>query len=180
MKKRLPSISRPKKGEYAPAHGYYLKLVPPRTGAAKLLRDGFKEAQTFFSAIPEERGNYTYAERKWTLKQVLVHLIDFERVMSFRILSFIRADRIPLPGFNQDFWMEEVDPAGRTIKDLLKEWKSVRDNTLFLLQQCTEEQSRFPGKAAGWTVTPRALFFVIIGHQVHHLGFLREKYVEGG
>ena len=73
--------------------------------------------------------------------------------------------------------MEEVDPADRAIKDLLKEWKAVRDNTLFLLQQCTEEQARFPGKAAGWTVTPRALFFIIIGHQAHHLAFLKRNYL---
>lgn len=173
----MAHIARPKKGEYAPAHEYYLQLVPPRTGAAKLLRDGFKAAQATFSAIPEARGNETYAQGKWTIKQVLVHLIDFERVMSFRILSFIRADRIQLPGFNQDFWMAEVHPTDRAIKDLLKEWKAVRDNTLFLLQQCTEEQSRFPGKAAGWTVTPRALFFIIIGHQAHHLAFLKRVYL---
>ena len=73
--------------------------------------------------------------------------------------------------------MEQVDVSHRTIKDLLKEWKAVRDNTLFLLQQCREEQSKFIGTASNWKVSVRAYFFVIIGHQLHHMQVLRERYL---
>lgn len=170
-------MRRPKKGEYAPFHEIYLKALPKRTGAPALLRQTFREAQDLFGNLPETAGDCAYAPGKWTLKQVIMHLIDFERVFSFRILSFIRADRIPLPGFNQDFWMEEADVSGRTIKDLLKEWKAVRDNTMFLLKQCTDQQSTFLGSASGRKATPRALFFIIIGHQIHHMNFLREHYL---
>jgi hypothetical protein len=171
------SIKRPKKGEYAPFHETYLKVVPARGAAQSLLKKTFKEAQQIFGAMPEEMGNYAYAPDKWTIKQMLIHLIDAERVFAYRTLSFMRGDRIALPGFNQDIWMEQVDVSGRTIKDLMKEWKVVRDNTLFLLAQCTEEQSKFLGTASGWKVTARAMFFVIIGHQIHHMNVLKERYL---
>ena len=164
-------------GEYAPFHESYLRLLPKRLAALTMLRRTFKEAQQLFSALPEEAGDYSPEPRKWTVKQLIMHLIDFERVFAFRILSFIRADRIALPGFNQDFWMEEVDVSNRTIKDLLKEWKMVRENTIYLLRQCSEKQSAFPGTASGWKATPRALFFIIIGHQIHHINVLKESYL---
>ena len=171
-------MKRPKKGEYAPFHETYLRLLPKRLAALTMLRRGFREAQQLFGALPEEMGNFSPAPGKWTIKQIIMHLIDFERVFAFRILSFIRADRIALPGFNQDFWMEAVDVSERSIKDLLKEWKVVRDNTILLLQQCTDEQSAFIGTASGWKVTPRALFFIIIGHQIHHMNVLQESYLQ--
>ena len=170
-------MKRPKKGEYAPFHESYLKELPPRGTAQSLLKSTFKEALDLLGKLPEEKGNYTYAPGRWTIKQVIMHLIDFERVFAFRILSFMRADRVALPGFNQDFWMDEVHVTDRTIKDLLKEWKAVRDNTLFLLKQCTEAQSAFAGTASGWKVTPRALFYIIAGHQIHHINVLREQYL---
>ncbi|MBK7939979.1 MAG: DinB family protein [Lewinellaceae bacterium] len=170
-------MKRPKKGEFAPFHETYLKLLPPRGTAQSLLKKTFREARQLLLGLQEEQGNYTYEPGKWTIKQMLMHLIDSERVFSYRILSFIRGDRIALPGFNQDIWMEEVNVSERTIKDMLLEWKVVRDNTLFLLSQCTEEQSKFIGTASGWKVTPRALFYVIIGHQIHHMNILREKYL---
>ncbi len=108
---------------------------------------------------------------------MLIHLIDTERVFAYRILSFMRGDRIALPGFNQDVWMEQSNVAGRTINDLWKEWKTVRENTLFLLAQCSEEQSLFIGTASNWKVSVRAYFFIIIGHHLHHLQILRERYL---
>ncbi|MEZ4918922.1 MAG: DinB family protein [Saprospiraceae bacterium] len=170
-------IKRPKKDEYPPYHAHYLDLVPPRAAAHTLLKRLFKEARELFLSIPEEFGELRYDEHKWNIKEVLLHLIDTERVFGFRILYFIRGDRIGMPGFNQDFWMAEVDVSNRTIKDLMNEWKIVRENTNYLLQQCTDEKSTFQGKATGWIVTPRALFFIIIGHQVHHMKVIREKYL---
>lgn len=170
-------MKRPKKGEYAPFHETYLKVVPARGTAQSLLKKTFKEIQQLLAGLPEEMGDYAYAPGKWTIKQMLIHLIDAERVFAYRTLSFMRGDRIALPGFNQDIWMEDVDASKRSMKDLLKEWKVVRDNTLFLLAQCTEEQSKFLGTASGWKMTPRALFFVIIGHQIHHMNVLKERYL---
>lgn len=170
-------MKRPKKGEFAPFHENYLSQVPTRGSAATLLKKSWKEAQALFGSLPEAKGDFAYAEGKWTVKQMLLHIIDTERVFAYRTLSFMRGDKATLPGFNQDDWMENADVSHRTIKDLLKEWKAVRENTLFLLKQCTEAQSKFAGTASGWKVTPRAYFFIIIGHQNHHLKVLREKYL---
>ncbi|MFN0214529.1 MAG: DinB family protein [Saprospiraceae bacterium] len=170
-------MKRPKKGEFAPFYQGYLDTVPPRSTVSGLLRKTFKEAQQLIGSLPEELGNHAYEPGKWTIKQVLIHIIDAERVFGFRALWGIRGDRAPLPGFNQDFWMEEARVEERRIKDLLKEWKIVRDHTLSLAAQCTEEQSRFLITASNWKVSVRALFFIIIGHHLHHMHVLRERYL---
>lgn len=169
-------MKRPKKGEFAQFYEGYINAVPSRISAQSLLKKSFKEAQQWFGSLPEEMGNHTYEPGKWTIKQVLIHLIDAERVFAFRALWGMRGDRAGLPGFNQDFWMEEAPVNARSIKDLLKEWKAVRENTLALLAQCSEEQSKFLITASNWKVSVRALFFIIIGHQLHHMKVMRERY----
>jgi uncharacterized damage-inducible protein DinB len=170
-------MKRPKKGEFAPFHENYLKHVPTRGTAKSLLKSTFRDTQKMLLALPPQMGDFAYEPGKWTIKQVLLHMIDTERVFSYRLLSFMRGDRIPLPGFNQDIWMEQVDVSNRTIQDLLKEWKAVRDNTVFLCEQCTEEQSKFLGTASNWKVSVRAYFFIVIGHHLHHVAVLRERYL---
>ena len=170
-------MKRPRKGEFAPFHETYLSQVPARGSAGSLLKKGWKEALGLYASLPEDKGDYAYAEGKWSVKQVILHQIDTERVFAYRILSFMRGDQAALPGFNQDHWMEQVDVSGRSIKDLMKEWKAVRDNTLFLLQQCSEAQSAFRGTASGCQVSVRAYFFIIIGHQNHHSKIFRERYL---
>ncbi len=170
-------MRRPKKDEFAPFYHGYLNTVPSKGTPQSLLKKTFKEAQQLLGALPEEKGNYAYEPGKWTIKQVLIHLIDAERVFAFRALWGIRGDRAPLPGFNQDFWMEEAKVEERSMKDLLKEWKTVREGTLALLSQCSEEQSKFLITASNWKVSVRALFFIIIGHQLHHINVLRERYL---
>ncbi|MFN0175692.1 MAG: DinB family protein [Saprospiraceae bacterium] len=170
-------MKRPKKGEFASFYQGYLDTLPSRGTVQSLLKKTFKEAQQLLGNLPEEKGNYAYEPGKWTIKQMLIHIIDAERVFAFRALWGIRGDRAPLPGFNQDFWMEEAKVEERSIKDLLKEWKTVRDNTLALAAQCSEDQSKFLLTASNWKVSVRALFFIIIGHQVYHLKVLRERYL---
>lgn len=169
-------MKRPKAGEYAPFHETYIRALPPRGTARTLLKKAFREISLRLSALSQEQANYAYAPGKWTIKEMVMHMIDTERVFAYRTLSFMRGDRIALPGFNQDIWMEQVQVTHRSMKDLLKEWKCVRDNTLFLLGQCTEEQSQFMGTASNWKVSVRAYFYIIAGHQYHHMEVLRERY----
>jgi uncharacterized damage-inducible protein DinB len=170
-------MKRPKPGEFAPFHETYLAHLPRRGTSRGLLKGSFREAVKLFATLTEEQANYAYAPGKWTIKQMLMHMIDTERVFAYRALSFMRGDRTALPGFNQDVWMEQIDVENRTIKSLLAEWKAVRDNTLFLHDQCTSEQEGFLGTASGWPVSPRAYFWVIVGHQLHHMKVVRERYV---
>ncbi|HMX41423.1 MAG TPA: DinB family protein [Saprospiraceae bacterium] len=169
-------MKRPKKGEYAPFHDTYIGALPPRGTAQSLLRKSFRDISQRLAALSEEQANSAYAPGKWTVKEMVMHMIDTERVFAYRILSFMRGDRVALPGFNQDVWMEQVQVAQRSMKDLLKEWKAVRDNTLFLLSQCSEEQSKFMGTASNWKVSVRAYFYIVAGHQLHHMQVLRERY----
>lgn len=169
-------MKKPKKGEYAPFHETYIKALPKRGSAKSLLKSSMRELQAMLSKLSEEQGDYTYAQGKWTIKQVLIHLIDAERVFAFRTLWFMRGDRAPLPGFNQDFWMEHADVRQRSVADLLKEFKTVRESTLMLLAQCSEEQSAMTGVASTFKVSVRANFYIIIGHHLHHMQVLKERY----
>jgi uncharacterized damage-inducible protein DinB len=170
-------MKRPGKQEYAPFYEPYIRMIPPRKSIRTLLKSGMDAAKKCFGHLSEDQGNMRYAPDKWTTKELLVHMIDTERVFAHRILWFMRGDRVALPGFHQDLWMEHVRVEHRTIKDLLREWKAVRDNTLFLLDQITEEQAVFQGTASNWTVTPRALFYIIVGHQLHHEQVFRTHYL---
>lgn len=168
---------RPKKSEYSPFHATYIAALPPRGTAASLLKKTFRETQQLLLSLPPEKADYAYEPGKWTIRQMVMHLIDSERVFALRALWFMRGDRASLPGFNQDFWMEQVDVSNRSLKDLLKEWKAVRDNTLFLLNQCTKEQEKFLGMASNFKVSVRAMFYIIVGHHLHHMGVLKERYL---
>jgi len=170
-------MRRPKKDEYSPFHATYIKALPAKGSAAGLLRKTFRETAQLLSDLPEEMGSYAYAEGKWNIKQVLIHLTDTERVFAHRALWFMRNDRAALPGFNQDFWMEYADVSDRTVKDLMKEWKVVRENTIHLISQCSEKQSQHAGTAGNFKVSARACFYIIIGHHLHHLEILKERYL---
>ena len=170
-------MRRPKKNEYSPFHATYIKALPPRGTALSLLKKTFKETQELLAKLPEGKGDFAYEAGKWTIKQLIIHLIDTERVFAHRAMWFMRGDRAGLPGFNQDFWMEYADVSNRSIKDLLKEWKAVRDNTIFLHNQCTDEQAQNIGTAGNWKSSARAYFYIIIGHHLHHLAVLKERYL---
>jgi hypothetical protein len=172
-------MKRPKKDEYAPFHATYINALPARGTAQSLLKQSMKETQQLLGGLTEAQGNYAYAEGKWTIKQMLIHMIDTERVFAFRTLWFMRGDRAPLPGFNQDFWMEQADVSNRTVKDLLKEFKIVREHSLLLLKQCTEEQSKQKGTASGHLVSVRAYFYILLGHHLHHMNVYKSAYLPG-
>lgn len=170
-------MNRPQPGEYAPFHQTYISALPPRGAARGLLDRSFRETEKLLKYCTDEQADYAYAEGKWTLKQLVMHLIDAERVFAFRALWFMRADRAPLPGFNQEFWMEQVDVQNRSMKSLLREWKSVRENTIALIDQCSAEQAAFTGNASGWQTSVRAYFYIIAGHHFHHLKIIQTHYL---
>jgi len=172
-------MKRPKKDEFTPFHATYIAALPARGSAQALLKSTWKETLSLFGSLTEAQGDHAYEAGKWTTKQMLIHMIDTERVFAFRLFWFMRGDRAPLPGFNQDFWMEYADVSNRTLKDLLKEYKLVRDNTLLLLKNCSEEQSKQSGTASNFKVSVRAYFYIISGHHQHHINIYKERYQSG-
>jgi uncharacterized damage-inducible protein DinB len=167
---------RPEPNEYASYYERYISRVPDADLIETLERQG-AETLALLRALPEERGAHRYEPGKWSIKQLVGHISDGERLFSYRALSIARGDRAPLPGMEQDEWMAGVDFDARTLADLLDEFEAVRAATLHLLRHLSPEAWVRRGTASDNEVTVRALAYIIAGHEAHHVGVLRERYL---
>ena len=169
-------IARPQPDEYASYYGGYISRVPEGNLLA-MLSNQVDDTLALLRSIPEARGMYRYADDKWTIKDVVGHLCDSERIMSYRALRIARADQTPLPGFEQNDYV----PAGRfdrrTLPDLSEELSAIRQATLHLFRHLDAEALVRRGTASGNPFTPRALGYVIAGHERHHVGILKARYL---
>ncbi|MFT7588002.1 MAG: hypothetical protein ACI959_000208 [Limisphaerales bacterium] len=120
---------------------------------------------------------YTYEQGKWTINELIQHIIDTERVFAFRALHFSREDQNPLQGFDQDNWVTASDPSHRSLKSLIEELIIVRNSTICLFENLNPKQWSSKGLASGQTVTTNALAFIIAGHTHHHFRILKERYL---
>jgi hypothetical protein len=127
--------------------------------------------------IPRKKFDFAYAEGKWTIREMLQHIIDCERVFAYRALRFSRMDPTPLPSFDEQHWGTHSGGSGRRWKDLLEEFKAVRASTEYLYGQLSDEQLRFVGTANGRLLNAFTIGFIIPGHVAHHIHILREKYL---
>ncbi len=132
----------------------------------------------FVQNIPLDKFDFRYEENKWTIKEIIQHLIDTERIMSYRALRFSRNDKTPLPGFDENNYVNNTDGNSRSIQDLLTEMAVVRQSTLSLFKSFSEEQLLRIGTASNKEVSVRALGFIIIGHQKHHQKIFQERYLD--
>ena len=171
-----PATARPEPNEYASYYERYISLVPDANLIETLERQG-AETLALLRALPEERGGHRYGPGKWSIKQLVGHLSDGERLFSYRALSIARGDRAPLPGMEQDEWMANVDFDARTLSSLIDEFESVRAATLHLLRHLSPEAWARRGTASDNEVTARALAYIIAGHEAHHVRILRERYL---
>lgn len=131
----------------------------------------------FVQNIPLDKFDYRYAEGKWTIKDIIQHLIDCERIFAYRALRFSRNDKTALPGFEENDYVDNTDANGRSIQDLLTEFSAVRHSTLLFYKSLSEEQLNRIGTASTYQLSARALGFVIIGHQKHHQKVFEERYL---
>jgi uncharacterized damage-inducible protein DinB len=131
----------------------------------------------FVQNIPMDKFDYRYAEGKWTIKEIIQHLIDCERVFGYRALRISRNDKTPLPGFDEDDYVANTDGNLRSIQDLLTEMAVVRQSTLSLFKSFSQEQLLRIGTASDKEVSVRAIGFIIIGHQKHHQNIFQERYL---
>ena len=170
-------IQRPLPGEYKPYFQGYIDHVPDGN-FMDILATNTNEATAFFENIPADKIDYRYAEDKWTIKQVLMHITDVERIMAYRALVAARGDNTtPLHSMDDYLYMANSNAANRTIKSLLAEFKAVRGATQQMFETITDEQSIFPANAVTYTVTARALGYIITGHTLHHLKGIKENYL---
>lgn len=172
------AIPRPGLDEHSTYYGKYVALVPDGD-LCDLLREQLAETLALLRRIPEARGAYRYAPGKWSIKEVLGHVCDTERIMSYRALRIGRGDATPLPGFEQDDYV----PAGgfdrRTLIDLGDELSAIRGASIELFRHLGADALARRGTANGNPFTPRALAYVIAGHERHHVGILKTHYLDG-
>ena len=170
-------MSRPSPESCDPFYLHYISLTQGEHAAT--LPDRYaKEIADFFNSLPQEKATYRYAPGKWTLLQVLQHLIDVERVFVYRLLWIVRGDRQPLPGFYENSFAEKATATHRTLQDLTKEWLLLRSSTDFFIAQLSAAELQENGVANGSTISANALCFIIYGHVLHHMNIIAERYLQ--
>ena len=141
-----------------------------------LMQAQLDEVRAAFGRFPEARGSYRYAPEKWSVKELLGHLSDVERIFCYRALRFARRDATPLPGFDENAYAPAMEADGRQLADLLGEWLDVRRATISFLRGLPAEAWTRRGIANGKEISVRALAYAIAGHARHHLEVLAERY----
>ena len=140
------------------------------------LEEGLKDMQSFMARLEDHKLTFAYETGKWTVAEVLVHLLDAERIFQYRALRFARNDRSELPGFEQDDYVVESFANQRTKAEILEEFMGIRQASISLFKSFNEDSLRRMGTASGVKMSVRALGYVICGHQVHHLKVLEDYY----
>jgi uncharacterized damage-inducible protein DinB len=167
---------RPTSDEHAPYYGKYIALVPDDDmDVVHHLADQHHESVGTLRKA-KHKGDHAYEPGKWTIKQVIGHMCDTERIMAYRALRFARGDMTDLAGFEQDDYVATANSNSRTMDDLLEELWSVRAATLSLAKHLPEDALNRRGKASGNAVSVRALLYIIAGHERHHMAILRDRY----
>jgi uncharacterized damage-inducible protein DinB len=162
--------------EYAGHYATYIQAIE-NVELIEELEISLHDFVKFVQNIPLDKFDYRYAEGKWTIKDIIQHIIDTERIFSYRALRISRNDKTPLPGFEENDYVDNTDANGRSIQDLLTEFSAVRHSTLLLYKSFSDEQLERIGIASGHEISVRALGFVTIGHQKHHQKVFAERYL---
>lgn len=169
-------MKRPEPSEYAPYYGRYIERVPEGP-IVDVLRTQIRGTLDLLRSVPEAKGEYRYAPGKWTIKEVVGHVVDGERVFGYRALRFGRGDTTQLPGFEQDDYVRQGGFDARTLRHLTDELEAVRRATVQLFEGFGEESWSRKGIASSNPVSVLALAYIIAGHEIHHLKILREQYL---
>ncbi|HEX4681265.1 MAG TPA: DinB family protein [Gemmatimonadaceae bacterium] len=170
------TIQRPQADEHAPYYGKYIAQVPDGD-LVSMLREQLLDTVSLLQGAGS-RADYAYAPGKWTLKQSVGHIGDVERVMAYRALRIARNDQTDLPGFDENAYVENANFAQRSLEDLLEELQVIRASTIHLAKHLGADELARRGTANGNGVSGRALFYIIAGHERHHVQLFREKYLK--
>lgn len=163
--------------EHAPAYSsHYIALVPSQD-LLKELNDSRDDLMALIQTLSEEQGEFAYAEGKWTMKELVRHIIDAERIFVYRAFRFSRKDLAPLPGFDEDAYVAITKGMQWSWSQIADDFLAVRASSYTLYASLTEEMLDFVGTANGQPYSPRALGYMTVGHHLHHIHVLREKYL---
>lgn len=173
----MKKIQKPAAGEYAPYAVVYIDLVPDDGLVLQHLFDNMQAFKNLVGAQSEEKLTTRCAEGEWTIKEILGHIIDTERIFNYRALRFARNDATPLPGFEQDDYVASSGANTRSIEDLLNEFIAVRMATIALFNSFDEETLRRSGISNGHNISVRSALYQIAGHELHHVASIKENYL---
>lgn len=171
----MQNIQRPADDEYGKYYQNYIEKAGDNI--FEILEDQKNQLHTLIRSLDNEQALYSYAEGKWSVKEIIGHLIDSERVFAYRALSFARGEQQHLPGFEQDEYVQEAWFDERSLQSLADEYLTVRNSTIELFKSLAEDTLLKKGTASGNPFSVRALLFIIAGHERHHLDILQERYL---
>ena len=169
-------MHKPKSNEYPTYYNRYVDLIESDDILA-VLESHNQEMHDLLSRIGEEAAVFRYAPEKWSVKEVMGHVIDVERIFAYRALRFARNDKTPLPEFDEDDYVKYANFDSRTLIDLSDEFRIVRESTLTMFYSFEDEIYSRVGSASGYNFSVRAIPFIIAGHEAHHRQVIREKYM---
>jgi uncharacterized damage-inducible protein DinB len=170
------NIARPAPGEYDSYYERYISLVKTDDLLATLEKQA-QDTAALLSPLTAQQADFRYAPGKWTVKEVLGHINDTERIMTYRILRISRGDQTPIEGYEQDDYVTNGNFDRRTISDLLQEFMAIRQSTIQLLRHLAPEAGERRGTANQKAISARAIVYVIAGHELHHRAIREEKYL---
>lgn len=174
----MPSIlTSPESEEYAPFYADYIRRAHARGDVFTALPKQIEEIQAALGNLTDKQGLFRDAPNEWSIKEVMGHLNDVERVFSYRLLRVSRNDSTPLPGFEQNDYVREAGFDNFRLSDLIKEFEYLRCANTHAIQNMSEESTLRRGTASGYTVSARALIYMMVGHVDHHMASLQEKYL---
>ncbi|PFA69168.1 damage-inducible protein DinB [Bacillus sp. AFS015802] len=169
-------LIKPETNEYPPYYKEYVNNVPD--GDLLQVLDGqLNETMNLLKNLSEEKAELRYAPKKWTIKEVVGHITDTERIMGYRLLSVGRGEKAMLPGYQDDEYVKRAKFNRFTLSELLHHQSLVRQNTILLLQSMDEEALLQRGNANGAEVTARAIAYIIAGHEIHHRRLIVDRYL---
>jgi uncharacterized damage-inducible protein DinB len=169
-------ISKAAPSELAPFYHGYLNMID-EPNVLQLMRARLETALQLWGSLPPEKHDYAYAEGKWTVKELLGHITDTERIMAYRALSIARGETQGLPGFDENEYVKNAQFGKRTLPDLLAEFEMARKNSILLFENLSETDIDRQGTASNNPITVRALASVIAGHELHHSRILQTRYL---
>lgn len=171
-------IEFPAKNEYPRYAEMYMKLVKKDGSLIEQLESSLEQTKTLISSLSEEELNYRYKKDKWSIKEVLVHIIDDERIYGYRALAFARNDKTNLPGFEQEDYTTFSEASERTIENIMEEYEALRYATIALFKGLSKKALARIGTANENQASARALGYHILGHDLHHIKVIEEFYLK--
>ncbi len=169
-------IEPPERQEYAENEPSLYRLIPQDGLLLNHMAGNLHHTEHFLLSLPEEMLQYRYTEDKWTIKEIVAHVIDMERIYSFRMLSFARNDQSPQPSFNDREYVKQSNANSRSMQHLCEELRAMRQSTINLLLGFTEDALKRGGAVNNSFVSVRALAYHIAGHELHHVNVIKKKY----